>query len=112
VRALPSDRAARAYASEHDQYCGAVRVYEDLYTEFFHGATKEARARRPTADDLRDKDWYPCPTLRRLDLSPAAGELFVEQVPSREASKRVAEGENCGVRSTKFRIFLHCVWTS
>jgi hypothetical protein len=46
------DRAAHAYATQHDRYYGIIHDYEDLLTEFFYGTSAEARARRDRAMPL------------------------------------------------------------
>ncbi len=40
------DKAAHAYASEHDRYYGVIHTCEDWLTEFFYGTSAEAKARR------------------------------------------------------------------
>lgn len=50
------DRAAHAYASQHDHYYGIIHDYEDLLTEFFYGTSGEARARRDRAMPLIMED--------------------------------------------------------
>ena len=50
------DKAADAYATEHDRYYGAVHSREDLLTEFFYGISAEAKARRDRAMPLINED--------------------------------------------------------
>jgi menaquinone-9 beta-reductase len=50
------DKAAHAYATEHDRYYGAVHSREDLLTEFFYGISAEAKARRDRAMPLINED--------------------------------------------------------
>jgi 2-polyprenyl-6-methoxyphenol hydroxylase-like FAD-dependent oxidoreductase len=50
------DRAAHAYAAEHDRYYHRIHEYEDLLTEFFYGTSGEARARRAKAMPLISED--------------------------------------------------------
>ena len=44
------DKAARAYAAEHDRYYGVIHNCEDWLTEFFYGISAEARKRREEGD--------------------------------------------------------------
>jgi menaquinone-9 beta-reductase len=50
------DRAADAYATEHDSYYKKIHDYEDLLTEFFYGTSSDARARRAKAMPLINED--------------------------------------------------------
>ena len=50
------DRAAHAYAEQHDEYLKKVHDWEDLLTDFFYGTSAEARARRTKALPLIAED--------------------------------------------------------
>ncbi|MGA2410096.1 MAG: FAD-dependent monooxygenase [Candidatus Binataceae bacterium] len=50
------DRAAHAYAAEHDRYFKRIHDYEDVLTEFFYGTSAEAQARRAKALPLISED--------------------------------------------------------
>jgi 2-polyprenyl-6-methoxyphenol hydroxylase-like FAD-dependent oxidoreductase len=50
------DRAAHAYAEQHDHYYEKIHDYEDLLTEFFYGTSAEARAHRAKAMPLINED--------------------------------------------------------
>lgn len=50
------DKAAQAYASEHDRYYGVIHTCEDWLTEFFYETSGEAKARRDKALPLINDD--------------------------------------------------------
>jgi hypothetical protein len=50
------DKAAHAYASEHDRHYGVIHTSEDWLTEFFFGISDEAKARRAKALPLINDD--------------------------------------------------------
>jgi menaquinone-9 beta-reductase len=50
------DKAAHAYAAEHNHYYSKLHSYEDLLTEFFFGISAEAETRRNKALPLINDD--------------------------------------------------------